>query len=171
VGVVRQVIHYPMKLLSIDPSLTTGWCIREGAAILGSGVWKIGHNPRFESIGMRWLRFQQKLNEAYAACPYTHVAYEEVRFHRGGGATAVYEGLVSHLQSWCERIGVTYQAIPVKTIKKYACGNGNADKSKMIAAAKVKWPHIEIVDDNHADALWIGEIIMCSLTSPVEAAK
>lgn len=148
-----------IKLLSIDPSLTTGFALRDGNTIIASGVWKIEHNPRFESIGMRWLRFQQKLNEAYAIFPYTRVAYEEVRFHRGGSATAVYEGLVSHLQSWCERIGVTYQAVPVKTLKKYACGNGNADKAKMIAAAKAKWPKIEIVDDNHADSLWISEVV------------
>lgn len=40
-----------------------------------------------------------------------------------------------------------------KAIKKFATGNGNANKPMMVAAAKARGWHV--VDDNHADALWL----------------
>ena len=43
------------------------------------------------------------------------------------------------------------------TIKKYATGKGNAKKPHMLDAAKARWTGI--VDDNHADALWLLALV------------
>jgi Holliday junction resolvasome RuvABC endonuclease subunit len=49
--------------------------------------------------------------------------------------------------------GVPYAMVPVKTIKKYATGNGNADKADMLAAAKRRAGLI-FKDDNQCDSWW-----------------
>ena len=41
----------------------------------------------------------------------------------------------------------------IGTLKKFATGRGNAQKHEMVAAAKSEWPHLDICDDNIADAL------------------
>ena len=41
------------------------------------------------------------------------------------------------------------------TLKLYATGNGKAEKHEMQAAAEALNPTIEILDDNHCDALWL----------------
>lgn len=42
------------------------------------------------------------------------------------------------------------------TVKKALTGKGNAKKPDMIAAAKERWPHLDISDDNIADSLGVG---------------
>ena len=59
------------------------------------------------------------------------------------------------LQLGCLEKGIEYKGVGVGTIKKHATGNGHAKKDAMILAATLKWPDINIIDDNHADALWL----------------
>jgi crossover junction endodeoxyribonuclease RuvC len=53
---------------------------------------------------------------------------------------------------------VEYSALSPSEIKKHATGKGNAKKDAMIESARKKFPNIEIVDDNHADAIWIYDL-------------
>ena len=41
-----------------------------------------------------------------------------------------------------------------RTIKKFATGDGNADKAKMMKFCRIRWK-IEPIDDNHSDAVHI----------------
>ena len=66
-------------------------------------------------------------------------------------AAHAYGGFMGHLTAWCEHHNIPYQGVPVGTIKKHATGKGNAGKSEMIVAAKVRGHNP--VDDNEADAL------------------
>ena len=52
--------------------------------------------------------------------------------------------------------GVPYALVPVKTIKKFATGNGNADKPAMMLAARRR-AAIIFKDDNQCDAFWARE--------------
>lgn len=50
--------------------------------------------------------------------------------------------------------GIPYAIVPPATLKKYATGKGNADKTAM-ALALYKRARIELADDNQVDAWWL----------------
>lgn len=137
-----------MTLLALDLGTRTGWAMSGDPVAHGYHDFKPG---RFDGGGMRYLRFARWLNEMHAARPISEVAYEEVRRHIGTDAAHVYGGLMAHLQSWCETVGVPYQGVPVGTIKRAATGKGNADKAAMVAAVNARGYAVK--DDNEADAI------------------
>ena len=51
----------------------------------------------------------------------------------------------------CETYNVALVKINPTHLKSWATGKGNADKKMMIEACEKRW-HIEVVDDNEADA-------------------
>jgi Holliday junction resolvasome RuvABC endonuclease subunit len=57
-------------------------------------------------------------------------------------------------------------AIPPNTLKKYACGNGHANKTEMVQAAEKRLGY-EGHDHNEADALWLRAIGWALLEVPV----
>ena len=153
--------HYT---IGIDPGTACGWAVLdfEGAR-LASGAWNL-QGRRYEGGGMRFVRFERLLTElieAYEAFEPVHVAYEEVRRHRGVDAAHVYGGLVATLQRVCELREVPYTGVPVGTVKKVATGKGNANKRAMLNSALIHWkPGIREFDrwtHDEADALWIAE--------------
>ena len=152
--------------LGIDPGTNCGWALRDasGKDFAGSVNLKGG---RFEGGGMRFLRFKSFLEELDSHNKIDCVFFEEVRRHRGTDAAHVYGGLIATLTSWCEEHDpkIPYSGIPVGTIKKTATGKGNADKEKMVAAAREKWPDLFTEDDHDmADALWVLETGIQSLS-------
>ena len=153
----------PSTILGIDPGTKCGWAVIRDGVHLFSGVWDL-QPRRHEGGGMRFVRMLCKLNEIAGATKIDAVAYEEVRRHLGVDAAHIYGGVVATLSGWCEERSIPYEAIPVGTIKKHATGSGNANKESMIDAAKQQWPSVSIIDDNHADALWIAETMRMSLS-------
>lgn len=146
-----------MIILALDLGTTIGWAIGSDVKHIVSGTMSF-KNGRYEGGGMRYLRFQQWLNEMKQLQSFDQVAYEEVRRHMSTDAAHVYGGFLSTLTSECEKWEVPYSGIPVGTIKKFATGKGNASKEDMIAAAKA-WGHNPI-DDNEGDAI---AILRCRL--------
>lgn len=61
---------------------------------------------------------------------------------------------------------VPYVEVPPSTLKKYATGKGNADKTAMAIAA-LKRAGREFDDDNQCDAWWLRAAGMQALGSPV----
>lgn len=51
------------------------------------------------------------------------------------------------------------------TVKKALTGKGHAKKPDMIAAAKARWPHLNISDDNIADSLGVGLALIARMRS------
>jgi Holliday junction resolvasome RuvABC endonuclease subunit len=145
-----------MKILALDLGTKTGWACQD--LTLTSGMQKF-ENGRFSGGGMRFLKFKSWLTEMNDLVGgFDSVCFEEVRRHVGTTAAHVYGGLLGILTAWCEENKIPYQGYPVGTIKKFACSKGNASKEMMIESAKKKWPDIEIISDDHADALWILEL-------------
>ncbi len=138
-----------MIILALDLGTTTGWAIVDRNGDISSGAQPFKPN-RFEGGGMRYLRFKNWLNEL-ASNEMDAVYFEEVRRHIGTDAAHAYGGFMATLTSWCESRKIPYKGIPVGTIKKFACGKGQASKTDMIEAAKKKGK--EPLDDNEADAL------------------
>lgn len=137
-----------MNILALDLATKCGY-----ASNFGSGVWDL--KPRTtESAGIRYVKFEICLSEHPRP---DVVVYEEVHAHMGVDAAHVYGGLQAVLQSWCIRQGIEYRGVGVATIKKFATGNHQAKKERMINAAIEAFPKINIIDDNHADALWLWQ--------------
>jgi len=141
-----------MSMLCLDLGTKTGWCLARGTTILGSGTENF-KTDRFSSAGMRFLRLRKFLDEMMLTAPIERVFYEEVRRHRGATDAHYYGGFWGTLTSWCEDHCISYEGIPVGTIKKTVTGYGNANKTAMIKAMHDKGH--EPLDDNEADALSI----------------
>lgn len=141
------------RILALDLGTQMGWAETHGGVIT-SGTISF-KNGRFEGGGMRFLRFDARIEEMIALIQPELVVYEEVRRHMSTDAAHVYGGFMAALTARCEKMRIPYQGVPVGTIKKHATGKGNANKEQMETSAKQKWPEQAVKDDNQADALWI----------------
>ena len=141
-------------MLALDLGTQTGFACgqsnSEEAGTVVSGSWNLKPD-RFQGGGMRFVHFQNRLDELHAATSIALVYYEAVRRHMGTDAAHVYGGLLGTLQAWCERNTIPYDGVPVGTIKKFWCRTGNATKHAMIQQCRHRG--FEVDDDNEADAL------------------
>ena len=151
-------------ILALDLALKTGWAVRDRHGTWTSGVQQLADNNRWESHGMRLLRFRRWVFELvgmleYEKDPRLIVAFERP-LQRGGssgakGSTPLPLMLAGALVTICEGLELDYASVPVSTLKKHATGKGNAKKDAMVAAARERWTDHAIEDDNVADALWV----------------
>ncbi len=138
-------------LLCLDLGTNTGWAVINQNGHVMSGTMSF-QQKRFEGGGMRYLRFNQWLEEMRAVMGNIDAVYfEEVRRHLGVDASHVYGGFLSSLTAYCEQHEIAYQGVGVGTIKKFVTGKGNASKEAVIAAVYALGHNPE--DDNEADAI------------------
>lgn len=138
-------------LLSLDLGTATGWALSNKHGHIMSGTAHFCPR-RFEGRGMRYLRFEQWLNETHDVSEGINAVYfEEVRRHLGVDAAHAYGGFLASLSAWCEEHDIPYEGIPVGTIKKFITGKGNAGKAAVMAGVQAFGHHPE--DDDEADAL------------------
>lgn len=138
-------------ILGLDLGNRTGWAVLNGAGDhVESGVWQ------FPSTARRWSEFEARLLAVNARHPGAAVVYELVRFHKGVQAGHVFGGYQAILERTAVVHGWTLAYLDVSAIKA-ATGYGGAKKDAMISAARMVWPEVKLLDDNHADALWVAE--------------
>lgn len=97
--------------------------------------------------------FRRKLIEFIAENDIKVIAAEDVVFAHFVDFRKLCE-LRGVLFEVCESLGIPLVTFKPGDIKKWATGNGNATKEKMIEYCRKRW-HIEPVDDNEADATHI----------------
>lgn len=139
-----------MSILTLDLGKQTGWAIsHEGIIQSGSESF---HSSRFSGGGMVFLKFRKWLNSMQEKFANIEAVYfEEVRRHLGTDASHCYGGFLAHLSSWCEENHIPYQGVPVKTIKRFIAGTGNATKEQVIEEVNKKG--FCPIDNNEADSL------------------
>jgi len=143
------------KILALDIATKTGW-----ATNTSSGTWELKPN-RGESEGMRVVRFKAKVKEIITLEGIHLVVYERpAGMHKS--SIMVASEMVGVLKDLCEGLKINYASYSASEIKKFATGKGNANKEAMVSAA-VKHFSIPIMDDNHADALWLLEMVKTEL--------
>ena len=92
------------------------------------------------------------------------VVIEDLPTHaRAAGITGMVHGAV---RAWLLRHDVPYALVTPATLKRYATGRGNADKSTMAVAAYKRFGR-ELADDNSVDALWLRAAGMDHLGHPL----
>lgn len=132
-------------LLAIDPATKLGFCTEKVSGILNFS----GKDKEFS--GHKWLRFENWLREITSNHWITEIAVERVS-GRMPAAVIHHSKLLGIIEKLCAEAGIKYFEYSAKEIKKFATGNGNADKFQMIYFAQQKYGY-EGEDDNVADAI------------------
>lgn len=144
--------------VGIDPATKCGYAVLDanGNALMG-GTWQLERRAG-DGAGMTYVRFQRLFRELLRSIDAVDivVCYEQ-QANRFAGSAHVGLGIISHIQRICEEEDVPYTGVAFSVVKKHATGNGQANKGKMVEAAKARWG--SVVDDNHADALWIADTV------------
>lgn len=92
------------------------------------------------------------------------VVIEDLPTHAmSAGITGMVHGAA---RTYLLRLRAPYVTMPPATLKKFATGRGNADKTAM-AIALLKRAGIELADDNQVDAWWLRAAGMQMLGEPV----
>jgi Holliday junction resolvasome RuvABC endonuclease subunit len=149
-----------LPVLSLDLATKTGWALLDRNGRVLSGMQEFSLN-RGESPGMRFLRFRKWLKDVLTMGEFGTqfsktspglVIYEQAH-HRGGAATQLCVGFVTDVLAEAALYGLEHMSVHSATLKKFATGKGKSSKEEMIAKAKEFYPDVDILDDNHADAI------------------
>lgn len=147
--------------LSLDLGTTTGFAVGDGPTILDSGVWELPtratFDPKDSNIDRRPAYLAWRVAGVVLDGGVTAIAYEDVNpsTFKSKQAATVYLGLRGALHSAASTTNLPLHPYPVGTVKRHLAGRGNATKEQMLQAAALKFPKIDILDDNHADALGV----------------
>lgn len=153
-------------VVGIDPSLTDAGIaiIRDPASAATPNVPELKNvgEPGFDGADLidRSMRVDRQFVRILRAMPQgvRLVVIEEVpRNNPNPRFASLYQersALVTQLVVFLHKRKIPVVDVNVKTLKKFATGNGNAEKSEVIAAMKSLWPHAAInSNDNRSDAL------------------
>lgn len=140
-----------MIVVGIDPSLT------------GTGLAYSGESEKILTPSASTIRGQlQRMNTIAARVarhvePGTLVVMEGPALGVKGAWRHVVAGLWWILAATIVSRGATLIEVPPKTLKKFATGNGNADKRAMRDAWR--WhTRQDVADPDRVDALWLREV-------------
>jgi crossover junction endodeoxyribonuclease RuvC len=138
------------RILAVDPSLTaTGWALTAHGAIGWQGTWPPG--DRTGVVRLAYLR--RLLGAALDDNAIELVAIEGYAMAKAQGAHQLGE-LGGIYRMVCYDRRVPFVEIPPASVKRYATGNGNANKDDVLLAA-VRRLGYEGRSKDEADALWI----------------
>jgi Holliday junction resolvasome RuvABC endonuclease subunit len=140
-----------MKIVAADLSISaTGIARRDGSVITVGGKPVLGDQ--------RLILIEDALIEALGLWHDEDDSWADLLVVEGPvarSATAYISGqLHGIMKRLCLRSGMPFVIIPPATLKAYATGKGNADKTQMAIAA-LKRADREFQDDNQCDASWL----------------
>lgn len=137
------------EVLALDIATVTGWCTMEGG-----GEWDF-HDSLARNGNRKFSQFYNTLYDFIVDHGIKRVVVEDVTAGgaQGGFKTSVilayWHGILNLI---CDELELPRPArVNLRTIKKFATGNGNADKADMVAACRRRWGR-NPVSDNEADA-------------------
>lgn len=142
-------------VLGIDASLTaTAWAL--GDALGTTPGPKVVGDERIRDIHMA-LSFLTAPGQVVLA------VLEDLPVHgHGAGKTGMAQGVVRLVLL---DAGIPYATVPPATLKKFACGRGNATKGDM-RLELFKRTGLDVRDDNQVDARWLMELGLHHLGHP-----
>ena len=138
-------------ILAIDAAQTLGFCSGKES---GTHQIKIG---RKEPIGVKIPRFKEWLNNYLDKNKDINFIVYELPTGRWYNSLKSGCWLESIIILTCFERGMGYLGVSATEIKKFACNNGRASKEDMVNSAKKEWD-FEIIDNNHADSLWLYKL-------------
>jgi Holliday junction resolvasome RuvABC endonuclease subunit len=145
------------NIIAFDLATITGVayekCNSSNKAKFASDIWRFYRGKRALCLEERLLSFETKLQELITKVTPDIILYEAPH-HRGRDATRSLIGFEITLRVACYSLGIKAHDVHSRALKKWATGNGNANKAMMIARANELSPRrTKIIDDNEADAV------------------
>ena len=140
-----------MNVLALDLATKTGWAHTCGM----SGVQDFARR-RGDSPGMLFIDFRAWLIRFLDQAQTELIVYEQAGIHRSGAATHVAHGLISAAEVVAAERKIEITNRSPSAIKNFILPDvpvKRRNKPKMIQAAENRWPHIEMVTDDQADAI------------------
>ena len=162
-----------MKVLALDLGTTTGWAFHDGQSdSAGSRVLVSEKNLRYA----RKLRMDRRCDPRATALYFLlkqfdkpdYIIFEDVRFGKSLAQVQIWSSLRGVIWAFSIIHGIQVECLDTGKLKKFATGNGGADKPLMARSLckldpDVYTPHPsggvlytptgEILDDNAVDAL------------------
>lgn len=157
-----------MRILALDLGTNTGYAYDDTYEGLTCGTWKLASPKEVKEWGQNRLtrrcdpridRLFDLVSNLQGRFLFDVIVFEDVQF-----SSSTYQvQLWAALRAAVWLLGIPgklpyFDCVPVKTLKLFAAGNGNADKAAMLAAAKRKKllddpTEFDDLDDNAIDAL------------------
>lgn len=150
-----------MNCLALDIGTRTGYAVNNGKD-LQVGTWILATPAEVKEWGRTRLtrrRDERILRLVKFIAPFCDkvdcIVIEDVEFSSYRLQQQLWASLRAAVWCACQECEIHYDAVNVKTLKKWASGNGNADKTAMIFAAQTQRPDLKF-DADSADAfhLW-----------------
>jgi len=153
-----------MSVLALDAANTTGWAhYKDGT--YRTGVWDLSVlKKQGEARGHRYLNLYLRLNSFHSEHQIELLVYEKPG-RLFGHAREILLGLQGMAEFWGAEQAVPVQMVSPTEVKMFATGRGKCSKETMIAAAKRKWPDLELTADQ-ADAMWLLEYGLLKRKNP-----
>ena len=89
----------------------------------------------------------------------TRIVFEDVKYCSSTAQTQVWVSLRTALWEVRDRLNIDLRAVPIPTLKAFACGDPHADKAEMASALQTSelgaGGKLSIGDDNETDARWL----------------
>jgi len=151
-------------VLALDVASTTGWARFQGEEVT-SGIVKLRQRTAKKVREPRGAKFSQLrawLDEQEIP---DQLVIERAGHFKSAAAAETIHGLLAIVEAWAYDHAIPLEYLSPTTVKKYATGSGNADKAAMIAAARERWPGVELADDNEADARHIADCYLARSTA------
>ncbi|MFC8515531.1 Holliday junction endonuclease [Streptomyces sp. NPDC057257] len=136
----------PLRVCGLDLAIgATGICLPNGTASTIKPALK---------EDARLVEIRNKIGALIGDHPTDLIVLEDVPATMKGAAGKVIPMLHGAVRAVLLDLGLPYIVIPPSTLKAYATGKGNADKTAMAIAA-LKRAEREFADDNQCDAWWL----------------
>ena len=133
-----------------DLATKCGWCSWSNGIYGNSGTLAMKPATRFQEL-WHLLHRMEKISGAP-----DHVIYEVLGVLHGK-AKKVLVGMQAIVELYCLESGTEIHTVSPTALKKFATGNGRAEKIDMVAAAGRRWPFRSFNTDDEVDALWATE--------------
>ncbi|QBI19367.1 hypothetical protein ER308_07280 [Egibacter rhizosphaerae] len=146
-----------MRILAIDASLrSTGWAVAPAHHGLVKPPSDYRGAQRLNFIVRELARVAAPHDDSATSLQLDVAVIEGAAYLRTNRAYELGE-LSGVVKLWLHSHGVPYVVVQPKRLKKYATGNGNADKAAMVSAARDRLGYGGRSDDE-ADALWLWHL-------------
>ena len=165
--------------LPLDLGTATGWVLMVGQEILDSGTeflatgeeLRIQRKQGKERTGdIRFGRLMDFLERKITAHGVDRLVIEDVIFVRSPDQAQLWASLRAAIWAVARDLDLDVRCVPVATLKVFATGNGDADKSMMAQSLADAMPERYVLDpetgilrclgraldDNEVDALWLA---------------
>lgn len=153
------------RVLALDLAQTSGWAlIGNGVITSGSQCFaskpKKGHSPH---EGNNFCRFDNWIRDRLCDDKPEAVCFEEVFRWMSSSAAHSFCGFRAIMMVQCTRKGIPCYGYSPTTIKKAWTGNGAAKKELMMETTLMRFPDIDLTDNNEADAIAILSLHLSTL--------